>query len=191
MDPELAPAAPVALDARMVRTRAALRAALLSLIERKSYDQITIRDIVADAGVGYATFFRHHPTKGALLEDVAADEIGRLVAMSVPALNAEGNRASCLALCGYVNERRALWSALLTGGAAGVMREEFVRVAIELTPTLASSNGALPTDLGAVFGVSATVEILAWWLRQPEDYPIERVAEFLDRLVITPTVGAR
>jgi uncharacterized membrane protein len=47
----------------------------------------------------------------------------------------------------------------------------------------------LPVELGAIFGVSATVEILAWWLRQPHDFTVERIADIIDRLVVTPAVG--
>ena len=182
--------APGLPDARTLRTRAALRAALLALVDRKSFDLITIRDIVAEARIGYATFFRHHPTKTALLEDVADDEIAQLVRLSFPVLGTRGNRASCLTLASYVNERRALWTALLTGGAAGAVRESFIRAAIETAPALNSSTSWLPTELGAVFGVTATVEILAWWLRQPE-FPVDRVAEALDRLIVTPTMGPK
>jgi AcrR family transcriptional regulator len=174
----------------MVRTRASLRMALLSLVDRKSFDLITIRDIVAEAGIGYATFFRHYPTKMALLEEVADDEIAHLVRLSFPVLGERGTRASCLTLASYVNEHRPLWTALLTGGAAGAVRESFIRVAIETAPALESGTAWLPTELGAVFGVTATVEILAWWLRQPE-FPIDRVAEALDRLIVTPTIGSQ
>ncbi len=175
-------------DARMLRTRAALRAALLSLIDEKSLDQITIRDIVAEAGIGYATYFRHHPTKAALLDEVAADEIKQLVQLTFPVLSQSGHRASSLALCHYVDSHRALWTALLTGGAAGAMREEFIRAAINAAPAFKQENSWLPTELGAIFGVTATVEILAWWLRQP-DYPLPKIAEILDRLVITPSLA--
>jgi AcrR family transcriptional regulator len=177
-------------DARAVRTRAALRSALLSLIDRKSFDLITIRDIVAEAGVGYATFFRHHPTKAALLEEVVDDEIAQLVGLAFPVLGQQGNRASCLTLATYVSERRALWTALLTGGAAGAVRESFIRAAIDSAPIVKDSTSWLPTELGAVFGVTATVEILAWWLGQP-DFPVDRVAEALDRLIVTPTLGPK
>ena len=61
-----------ARDARAVRTREALRRALLDLLEDKSLEQITIRDITAAAGIGYTTFFRHHPTTESLLDDLAA-----------------------------------------------------------------------------------------------------------------------
>jgi hypothetical protein len=44
-------------------------------------------------------------------------------------------------------------------------------------------------ELGAIYGVGATVEILAWWLRQPREFTVERIAEIIDRLVVTPAVG--
>ena len=173
----------------MVRTQAALRRALLALLERKHFDQITVRDIAAEAGIGYATFFRHHESKSELLDEVAKEQIATLMALAVPLLAAADTRGSCLALCNYVSEHRAIWSALLTGGAAGAMREEFIRQAMQLGAVQVQRSNWLPVDLGAIFGVSATVEILAWWLRQPEDFSVERIAEIVDRLVVTPSVG--
>ena len=176
-------------DARMVRTRAAMRKALLALLERKQLDQITVRDIAAEAKIGYATFFRHHESKWELLQDVAEEEIARLMAQGMPLLVADDTRGSALALCKYVREHRAVWSALLTGGAAGAMREEFIRQAMQHGASQVQKSPWLPVELGAIYGVSATVEILAWWLKQPEDFSVERIAEIVDRLVMTPSVG--
>jgi AcrR family transcriptional regulator len=174
----------------MLRSRTALHRALLTLLKRRQWDELSVRDIVAKAGVGYATFFRHYPTKGALLDEVAAQEIDRLVGLCVPALNTAGTRASSLAIFAYVQQHRTLWSALLTGGAAGAMREEFARIASEATADqIAHSTSWLPVELGLVYGVSATVEIIAWWLKQPMPLSIERIAEIHDRLILTPTLG--
>jgi AcrR family transcriptional regulator len=96
-----------------------MRKALLTLLERRQLDQITVRDIAVEAKIGYATFFRHHESKWELLKDVAEEEIGRLMALGLPLLAADDTRGSALALCKYVNDHRAIWSALLTGGAAG------------------------------------------------------------------------
>jgi AcrR family transcriptional regulator len=179
-------AAPVT-DARMLRTREALRRALLSLCERKQLDQISIRDIVAEAGVGYATFFRHHASKEELLDEIAAEQVRNLMALTMPLLDPTDTRVSCIALCKYVNEHRSIWSALLTGGAAEAMRAEFIRLAKEGTAHIQSSD-ALPVELGAVYGVGGAIEILTWWLRTPAgEYSEEQVAEFLDRLVVGPT----
>jgi AcrR family transcriptional regulator len=178
-----------ATDARMVRTRAALRHALLRLLELKHFDQITVRNIAAEAKIGYATFFRHHASKSELLEDVAEEQIGNLMALALPLLVAADTRGSCLALCRYVDEHRAIWSALLTGGAAGAMREEFLRQAMQLGSVQVQRSSWLPVELGAIYGVGATVEILAWWLRQPGDFTVERIAEIIDRLVVSPATG--
>jgi AcrR family transcriptional regulator len=177
-------------DARMVRTRAAMRKALLALLERKQFDQITVRDIAAEAKIGYATFFRHHESKWELLNDVAEEEISRLMAQGMPLLVADDIRGSALALCKYVREHRAIWSALLTGGAAGAMRQEFIRQAMQSGASQVQKSQWLPVELGAIIGVSATVEILAWWLRQPQDFSVERIAEIVDRLVIAPAISA-
>ena len=173
----------------MVRTRSALRHALLRLLELKHFDQITVRDIAAEARIGYATFFRHHESKSELLGDVAEEQSGNLMALALPLLVAADTRGSCLALCRYVDEHRAIWSALLTGGAAGAMREEFLRQAMQLGSVQVQRSNWLPVELGAIYGVGATVEILAWWLRQPRDFSVERIAEIIDRLVVTPAVG--
>jgi AcrR family transcriptional regulator len=177
-------------DMRMFRTRKALRRALLALLERKQLDQITIRDIVAEAGIGYATFFRHHASKEALLNEIAAEQVGRMMSLTLPLLDPTDTRVSCLALCNYVSKHRALWSALLSGGAAGTFRTEFIRLAKEGAANVRSSDW-LPVELGAVYGVAAAIEILAWWLRRPAgEYTAEQVAEFLDRLVVAPATAS-
>jgi AcrR family transcriptional regulator len=178
-------------DARATRTRAALTRAILRLLRQKPFDRITIRDIATEAGIGYATFFRHYDSKEMLLHDVAADEIGMLLSLARPAFEAADMRASAEALCAHVSRHRALWSALMTGGAAGIVREEFIRQAKKIPHAPARRARWLPPDLGVIHGVSATVEILTWWLRQRQRLPVKRIAEILYRLVLAPTMSAR
>lgn len=176
-------------DARQVRSRNALNAALLALLEEKPFDQITIREITARAGTGYATFFRHYPTKEELLSDIASEEIASLLAMTIPILHAASSYESTLALCTYVSEHSGLWSALLTGGAAAIVRDEFIRQARGLAEGVVDKYEWLPADLGVTHGTGSTIDILAWWLAQKRDFSTEHVATILHRLVIAPLVG--
>ena len=130
-------------DPRAVKSRQALCTSLLNLLERKPFDQVTIREIAANAGVHYATFFRHHPTKESLLNDVAADEIERLVALTMPLLDGNDDLAAFLALASYVNEHRALWTTLLAGGAAEAMRAEWLRFSTQVALERAPKDGWL------------------------------------------------
>lgn len=181
-------------DARQVRSRNALTAALLALLEEKSFDQLTIREITARAGTGYATFFRHYPTKEALLADVASAEIADLLARTIPILYETNSYKSTLALCAHVSEHALLWSALLNGGAAALVRDEFIRQARGLVDGAVSQNNWLPSDLGVIHGTGSTFDILAWWLAQDGETPApiqssEDVANILHRLVIAPLIG--
>jgi AcrR family transcriptional regulator len=176
-------------DARQIRSRGALSKALLELLEEHSFDQLTIRAITARAGTGYATFFRHYPDKEALLADVASEEIAGLLSRTIPLLHDINSFESTRALCAYVAAHRKLWAALLIGGAAGIVREEFIAQARALDQSVARPKFWLPTDLGVVFGTGATIDLLAWWLAQNEEYSAETIAEILHRLVIAPLVG--
>jgi AcrR family transcriptional regulator len=171
-------------DVRVVRSRAGLRQALLELLETTPFEQITIRDIAAAADVGYTTYFRHYPSKEALLADLAAEEVDRLTDFTTPVYDAEDSHAACLALCNYVDQHRPLWSALLIG-ARGFVRDEMLRRGRETAAT--RPHGWLPGDLGVVLGVAVIVELLAWWLRQADPPPAAFVAEILDRTAISPT----
>ena len=182
---------PPALDARLVRSRKALNAALLALLEEKPFDQITIREITARAGTGYATFFRHYPAKEALLSAIASAEIAELLGMTIPILFDSDSYMSTLALCNFVARHRTLWAALLTGGASATVRDEFIRQARDWAARAPRSEGWLPADLAVVHGSGGTIDVLAWWLGRGEGIEPEHIAAILNRLVIAPLVGDR
>lgn len=172
-------------DARRLKSRKALYRAFLSLLEKKSLDQISIREIAAVAGIGHTTFYRHFDSKEALLNELAADEIRRITSLAIPVIDAESTYAACTALCKYVQEKKALWRVLLTGGASSTVKEEWLtisrRVARESELTQHSDKDIL--ELEVILSVSAILETLSWWLRQPQPLPPERVAALLDTAI--------
>ena len=95
--------------------------------------------------VSYPVFFRRYATKDELLEDIATEEVRSLLSITRPIFEADELVEALRALCTYVDERRALWSRLLTGGAAAAMREEFKRVSKEIGSTREPTQPWLPT----------------------------------------------
>lgn len=174
---------------RLTRTRPILCGALLALLEERPFEQLTVREITAKADIGYATFFRHYPDKEALLNDLAASQISDLLAMTLPILNNADTRGSARTLCVYVWEHRKLWSALLTGGAASMLKDEFVRQAQEIAEAQPRPDAWLPNDLTIVFYVTGAVEILAWWLKQKDPPSVDRMAEVIDSLIVGPSMA--
>ena len=178
-------------DARQVRSRRALTGALLALLGEMPFDQVTIREITARADIGYATFFRHYPHKEALLGDVASQEIASLLAMVMPLLGSGGSGRTTSALCRHVGENRKLWFALLTGGAAGILRAEFIRQARDLVQGMDQTESWLPSDLAVVYGTGSTIDLLAWWLAHDDAWSADEIAASLDRLIIAPLLDGR
>ncbi len=56
-------------DLRVIKTRAAIDAAFLQLLEEKPYSDISIRDIAERAIISRNTFYLHYSDKAALIED--------------------------------------------------------------------------------------------------------------------------
>ena len=54
-------------DRRVPRTQQLLRAALVSLIEEKGFEELTVQEIIDRANVGRATFYAHYSSKEDLL----------------------------------------------------------------------------------------------------------------------------
>ena len=177
-------------DARVVRTRDSLRHALLELLHSRPFEQITIREIAATAGIGYTTFFRHHPTRESLLEEIAAEEMRQLLEHLLSTFDAGDTGAQSLALCKYVAGHRAVWVTLLTGGAAGTLREEFIRIAKIVAQGSPHTTKWLPAEVGIILVASGTIELLAWWLQQKRPLSAQKVATIYERAVLGPIFQA-
>jgi AcrR family transcriptional regulator len=171
-------------DARSARSQQALRRSLLDLMTELPFDQVSLRAIIARAEVSAPTFYRHYPTKEALLADIASDEIRTILARPVP-----GDPPSLAAgerIVAIIDGRRPLWRTLLGPGALPIMREAFIRYGEEMARRGPRFHPRYPSEVMAAVVASGLFEIIAWWLRQPDDYPVGDVADLLALLVIDP-----
>jgi len=178
-----------AASGRTARTRKALCGALLALLEEQPFDQIRVREITERAEVGYATFFRRYKDREDLLHDLASQEIHKLLTMTLPLLYSVDSQASTRALCAWVWEHRRVWKTLLAGGAASILKEEYLRQALELAAAQPNPEAHIPDDLAVTFAVTAVIEILTWWLKQERPAPVNLIADYLDRLAVAPILS--
>ncbi|MDE2410151.1 MAG: TetR family transcriptional regulator [Sphingomonadales bacterium] len=175
-------------DARARRSAVALRQALLDLLQSSTFDHISIREICARAQVHYATFFRHYVSKEALLDDIATQEIADLNRITLESRGVDNYRAGIEALCRYVDDRRALWTTLLNGGAGAAMREEWMRQSRKVAASEMPASW-LPMDLGIICASTLIAETLSWWLGpNGRAHSAADVADILFRLLTTPII---
>lgn len=61
------------IDRRILRTKAAIREALIGLIEEGGFEALSVRDIAARAAINRGTFYLHYKDKYDLLEQTEAE----------------------------------------------------------------------------------------------------------------------
>jgi len=178
----------VKVDARVRRTRRRLREALVSLVLERGYDAVTIRDLAERAGVGYATYFRHYPTKEALLLDLLEGLLADLMALLEPTLADEDATHSGATVFAHVRDHADLWRVLI----AGQRHVDLVSRAMEvaragLGRTLAPAERALlPPEAAVNHLVRSLVALIEWWLDAGMPLPPERMGAAFEALIMRP-----
>lgn len=173
-------------DARITRSRAAMREALLALLGEMPLEEVTGALIAERAKVGYATYFRHYQNVRDLLVDTVGTVSDQLTEKMLPALIAADTAGASRVLAEAVQQQRPAFTALLHGAGdetRGVLARHVVDQ-VSRFPDL--SPGWLPHRLAVRFAVASTVELLDWWLREEPQRAVDDIAALLDRLVIAP-----
>ena len=103
-------------DRRILRTRDTLGDALVALMHEKSFDDITVQEVLDRAGVGRSTFYVHYRDK----DDLFLSDVEDFLEMFSTALKRHGASPKRLVpvqeLFTHVGEEREFYAALVTSG---------------------------------------------------------------------------
>lgn len=158
-------------DVRIQRTRALLHEALGALMHEKSYDRITVADILQRARVSRSTFYIHFRDKDALLtSSMRALLPGTLSTGGAGASDgAERMAAFSLPLLTHIHQHRRSAPARLGERGRAILHEHLRRVLAEwIASTIEeghrSRRAPVTSELLAQHVASTFVLILHWWL---------------------------
>lgn len=175
------------LDPRAQRSRQRLHEAMLALVAKKRLDDISITEIVAQAEIGYATFFRHYPDKQSLWNAVTASLLHEINLRVSALIASDDHHAAAIEICRFVDQHKDVYRVMLAGGAANHTRDAMLSDSLAVASSSQDAASIdLPPTLGSHFAVGAIFAILAWWLEGHDDIEPEQIGAYLDRLVFTP-----
>lgn len=183
-------------DPRIRRTRQLLQGALRTLLQTKSFDEISVQDITEAATVNRATFYDHYTDKFALLEAMVAGGFHALLherKISYDGTCPGAARAIILAVCDYLTQcdpaSRAIYQhqgafePLIDAAVVHAIRRVLFEgmEGAEKTPPA----GGLPPEVVATSASWAIYGAAKAWSALPDRPPAEEIAPFVLQL-ITP-----
>ncbi|MCB0103237.1 MAG: TetR/AcrR family transcriptional regulator C-terminal domain-containing protein, partial [Anaerolineales bacterium] len=162
---------PKNIDPRVKRTRRLLRDALVSLILKKDFASITIREVTERAEVAYITFYRHYESLDQLLMEVLDEGLTELMIhietlakqSDTSALETEGRL-----IFEYIEQKADLFRILLKSQSVTRIRKKVVsnisaifqkscvpleRLGNQVTINMASNHIA-----------TSLLSLIEWWL---------------------------
>lgn len=183
------------MSSRAETTRDRLRGAARSLIAEQGYDATTVEQIAAAAGMSHMTFFRHFPTKDAVLLDDPFDPMmAALVADQPSDLGAwERTRRGLREACRRLDERSAPrredlrlvaeHPRLRAGAWANTRRTESVLV----EALTASGSGHEESVLAVGACIGALMAVLLDWAQTDAATSLgDRLVDALDAMARQP-----
>lgn len=184
------PHADMPADRRSLRTRSALRDALLALITERGWDDIAVRDVCERANIGRSTFYLHYANKDALLQgglEGLQAELQRQAQVGAnhadPDAGAVPGFHFALGLIVHVHEQRQVFRSLIGRRSGYVVQQRFREMVIRLiTDELPASTGSFPREAVARWLAGAIVELMSWWIEQPTPLPPKELAALFNDL---------
>jgi AcrR family transcriptional regulator len=157
-----------ASDKRVERTRQALFGAFFEIVLSRPYDEITVDEIIARAGIGRSTFYEHYKGKDEILAESVRVPFGTLA----DAMRARDNTAELLMLLDHFWGNRAIAPFMFKGAARMVMAGALVELIEERfqQDRVGSPNPLIvpPRMAATQIAESLLAPITAWLLGEVE-----------------------
>lgn len=175
-------------DLRAQRTRRKLTQALVELTAERPIDTVTVRDLTAQAGIGYATFFRHYVSMADLLQATVDDLYAELLVLFPPLTGHQPEEAGAVVFR-HVQEHPGLYRLLLNPDRSLGLTDRIMEIGMKglLTVYEPRPDARVPPDLAAYQFVRSFLSLIEWWLDQEEPPSPERMGQIYQDLVLRPT----
>ncbi len=187
------------MDRRQQKTRAAIFSAFGSLLAEKSYNKITVQNIIDEANVGRTTFYAHFETKDDLLKELCEELFGHIIDSAMDCTHTHGLYSDASApesvfchLLQHLQENDKNILGLLSCESSEIFLRYFKNSLNELVQSQfvnqnRINNMDIPQDFLVNHISGSFVEMVLWWIKgRMKQTPAELDRYF--RAVIEPVL---
>jgi AcrR family transcriptional regulator len=183
------------IDRRVQRSRGALGKALIELIQKKSFDSITVQEVLDRAGISRSTFYIHFHDKN----DLLVSQLDEFLQFMAPLLMRQNERSDRVVpvreLFAHLAIMRRLYDALSACGRMpdfmDLAQGHFARAIDERLGALPRAKG-IPTDQRPALAnalAGSFLALLTWWMRRGTPGSAQQMDDLFHAMVwsgITP-----
>lgn len=184
------------VDRRIIRTKQSIREALIYLLEEKSFDALTVKDLCMKANINRGTFYLHYWDKFDLLEQTINEftEGCKKIILQADELDLNHYQyfdeplPAMITLFKYFKENASLMRALLglksDSSYLSQMKQLLWNNLIdqELSVHLKKDNFLVPSEYLIAYIISAHLGVLQQWLDRDCQESPQEIALILSRL---------
>ena len=158
-------------DRRILRTRAALDAALIGLLETVDYEAITVQAICDAANVGRSAFYQHYTGKDDLFRsgfDRFRQDLDTVTAVLEPEDNGGVVPKLVDAIFMHAEKHAGLYRSVTTGHGGFIALRIIEGIIAQCLERALSARSDLPPpniELSALMYSSAIMTALRWWFQ--------------------------
>lgn len=174
------------MDKRQQKSRKVIFEAFSNLLSKKSYNHITVQEIIDLANIGRSTFYAHFETKDELLNSMCNQIFGHIFS---EVLSAEKNHdfsndyntlsAKLTHLLYHLKEQQTNIISLLSGESSDIFMRYFRVYLEQLFFEYELPFGLhIPKDFVINYYVSSFAEAVKWWVKEDMISPPEKIVEY-------------
>lgn len=183
-------------DKRMKRTKLLFHNALLFLLQEKTFEEISISDIVRKAEVNRGTFYYHYEQKEDLLEEMVNTVINKMVVAFrkpfKPYQKMDINEISIIPLFEHFLENRVFYTTMLSNRVPIHLDERLLQTMEKnyfhnLEFFFPPHEKDVNKELFYSYKVHGLIGFILNWIKNDFQYPITYMAEQLVNIVTINT----
>ncbi len=185
------------MDRRVLRTRKVLYAALLELMMKRDYNDITVSDIADCADVGRATFYLHYKDKDDLLASNLEGMFVEIAERIRPLLHQAimgGQPLPSIIIFNEVDQNAPLYQMILSGQGGSVVWHRLYQTVIDLYEEVIQAlivGGDSPIEVGllAHYAAGSLLSSIKWWLDNDRERSSEYMAAVWQQMIRPSIMG--
>ena len=173
---------------RVKLTKRLLREALISLMETKQIQQISVRELCEKAEINRSTFYKHYGAPENILQEIQQELIANIIALAEDNGRPVPMRLYLERICEFLWNGRKLYRVLLSSQTGSEDMDLFRMTSSAMWNVKTFRQDVRPldplTDQAAILFVeSGCYSVFRWWLLDEIDKTPKEIAELLCNLI--------